>query len=78
MEMSCAAASMPESDRPDLLSSVEFGVLMPQSNSPVLFFFFFSLFVTWLWPSRVVILCFSAISIETHSSSAVHSKKVIY
>ena len=42
MEMSCAAASMPQSDRPDLLSSVEFGVLMPQSNSPVLFFFFFS------------------------------------
>ena len=41
VEMSCVAASMPQSDRPDLLSSVEFDVLMPQSNPLVLFFFFF-------------------------------------
>ena len=40
VEMSCAAVSMIQSDRPDLFS-VEFGVLMPQSNPRGVIFLFF-------------------------------------
>ena len=38
---------------------------------------FFFLFVSCLWPPRAIVLYLSAISIETHSSSVVPSKKKV-
>ena len=45
---------------------------MSQSDQTELFSFF-----SWLWPLRDIILYFSAILIETHSSSVVRSKKLL-